>query len=263
MPKPQPPAIQLELDRQEFAWRLANCFIHSTLVDVVRALQVLWLPNPQPDVLAGQHWQIYLEGLVAGRMATVWDQASGRRLAMVRSNQRGQLDISMVIPEERALDAVIVTFDDRAFMTAAEFREALAQVPLVAEPTGPMVSVQQTVLTPLASVSLGGVGDRIELLEHEGDVYLSARGFERRAETFRITSGRTVSQVVPAVLGTERKRAGEDTADYPAAARVAVVDGRRTCQIMGHDSGQEVVVAHYWGRPWFDGGAVLGRSSPA
>jgi hypothetical protein len=262
---PAPPA-RVHLTREEVvqealreaAWRLNNCYIHAHLFPTIKGLHVKWIPDPPPDAEVGQHWQIYVQGLDQGRQVTAWDQSTGRKLAIVRADSGGHIELSLVIPETRPLETLLLTLDDQPFLSEPAFRDIWQNAPAVSEEPGlTPVSVQQTMLFPLGVVPFSTPVAGVKLYEREGQVYLQTESDSGRVHTHMVSHALGVVPIQPI------DRSEPETAMRFAASRVrqqssvAIVEGVRTYQVRGERPREPLILGEYWERPWFDGGAVL------
>jgi hypothetical protein len=133
--------------------RLNDCKIFSSLIHRVKALQVFWLPRPPEGIAEGQHWQLRIGGLGAGRRLRAWDAERGRLLSEI-STAPEVTEVSLVVPPEHAVRTLQLTLDETPLMEQDEYlREASSVVPDQAV-TGASLVVRQT---PLLRAPVSGL----------------------------------------------------------------------------------------------------------
>lgn len=257
-PRPKPPAtLQEQLD--EAAERIANCYIYSFLLTMVKALQVFWLGNPPRDEMrVGQHWQIVVHGLGTEDRIRAWNADTRTVLAEVRPFAGGTAEVSIALPPGQAMRALQLTLNDAPFMEAHAYAHEVAQIqgrPSV----GPnAVLIRQTLLYHIGDIELEGpadtvvpygISDRVRFLVHgEGgtrsiDLNPFDPGWDVRVS--RVTDAPALQPQLPTRYLTLRR---------------VDLDGRCVTELIAPAlQERSLVVARYFGRPWYDAGGIVGK----
>ena len=253
-PVPRPPQTREE-ELAEAAERVSNCYIFSTLLTRVKALQVFWLPTPQPVLRAGQHWQVLVRGLREEERLRAWHAETGELLAEIAPYDGGLTELSLVLPADRAATAVQLTSGDAAgpppVSTYAELAGAL-RGPADGQPRrGPNpVAIRQTPLYPMARIALAGPAEALAPIRGRDRLSLLVGGPDgtHRLDLDPLDPGR--NPVRSEVPGTARV-AAQLPVGHQRLARVR--RGDRTVTELAEPTlaGGFRLVGRYLARPWY------------
>lgn len=250
---PKPPATREEVIA-EAAERISECYAKSSLIGRVKALQVHWLPTPQPDLKVGQHWQALVRGLSVEDRLVAWDADTRTVLAEVRSYNGGVTEVSLVQPPGQPLRALQLTLNDAPFLDEETYRRRVAELER-READGPTpVVLRQTPLYLVAQVELDESAESLSARRVGGALRLTAGGLQydfdpldpsaRPRRSWTDEADRELPQVPSRLYTLARSQRGRE----------------RVVEIVGPGiPGEGQAVARYFARPWYDRGAVAGR----
>jgi hypothetical protein len=159
-PPPPSPVFTPEEAKIDDLERVNECYIFSTILTRVKALQVFWLPTPQPHFDEAQHWQAILGGLPAGRRVRAWNADSGKLLAEVASVDR-MTEISLVVPAGQQVRALQLTLDDQRPLSASAYFGRVARLRGRNARAETWTLVRQTPLRLAARIALGAQTDSL------------------------------------------------------------------------------------------------------
>lgn len=252
-PVPKPPTGR-EAAIAEDAKRISECYVFSSLLTMVKALQVKWLPMPQPRF--GQHWQVLVQGLSAEDRLVAWNVDTREVLAEVRAYEGGLAELSLVMAGRRPLRALQLTLNDAPFLEEVAYRHLSASIPGRQEVGPTPVMIRQTPLHPVAEVELEEPASALT-------AYLGADSLRMLVQTERGTSQIDLELHAPHRVRKTRLEATESfQPQLPSrSCRIerSTVDGREIAEIVGPGLREEVVLARYYARPWYDRGSIAGR----
>lgn len=256
-PVPKRPMTQREVIFEE-AERVSECYVFSSLLNIVKALQVQWLPRPTPDLKAGQHWQALVRGVGPEDRVSAWNAQTRELLAEVRPYAEGLVEVSLVMSPDMPMRTLQLTINDAPLLREQEYLAAAGAIESRQE-EGPNPTLLRQ--TPLYLVA------RLELDEMALAVAASAQTDSLRVHL----KGREGSSLMDLDLLNpgHRPRLTRIAAPAPLIAQVpsrfhrvrqSTRNGKREIEIVGPGiPGDELVVARYVARPWYDGGSVTGR----
>ena len=257
-PMPKPPQTKAE-QTAEAAERIANCYIYSSLLARVKALQVFWLPNPPPDgeLDVAQHWQVLIRGLEAEHGIRAWEPEGRELLAEVSPYSGGLAELSLTLQPEQTIRALQLTLNDAEPLSLRTYARRAAAL-RGRKATGPYeVLIRQTPLYRVATVPLAEAAETL-VPERDGDslrllagrtggvdrIALDALEPRRPALTARLDGGATIRPQVPS-----------------ASIRVQPIlyGGRAATELFESAVAGDRLVARYFRRPWYDRGGVAGK----
>jgi hypothetical protein len=260
---PVPPTDPEEIRRQQaefIQWKVNNCYWKQSLLTRVKALQVLWLPNPSPDSRIAQHWLVRIIGLALGDIITAWDGETGRRLAMVRSASGGETEISLVLPSQRFIQSLMLTLNDMPFLNADKYAELVSTLSSPTEPGPHQIESVQTLLVPVNEIQFGTEVERIELTEEHGTINLTAytaggllKTYEWTADSVPVQTAVNRPQCAQSLITTRAAGLGQAIGAFDRKDRLFRV-------WQGNSVRSQTMLAEYIERPWFAGGAFVGDS---
>jgi hypothetical protein len=253
-PYPKPPATREEVIA-EAAERISECYAKSSLIGLVKALQVYWLPMPQPDFKVGQHWQALVRGLSVEDRLVAWDADTRAALAEVRSYNGGVTEVSLVRPPGQPLRALQLTLNDAPFLDEETYRDRVAELER-READGPTpVVLRQTPLYLVVQVELDEPAESLSAQRVGGALRLTAGGVQYDVDPRDPSAQPRLSRVDGAEL--------ELPPQVPSRLFTLARSQRgreRVVEIVGPGiPGEGQAVARYFARPWYDRGAVAGR----
>ena len=261
---PKPPATREQVIF-EVAERISECYAKSSLIGRVRALQVHWLPMPQPGLTptpglrVGQHWQVLVRGLSDEDRLVVWDVDTRAVLAELRPYNGGVTELSLVQPPGQPLRAVQLTLNDGPFLDKESYRRGVAALERSETEGRTPVVLRQTPLYLIAQVELDEIAESLSVRRIDGALRLTAGGFRYDMDP------------LDALARPRRSRAEKADHEMPQVPSRLYEMARsqrgseRVVEILGPGSpnsgilGESRAVARYTARPWYDRGAVAGR----
>jgi hypothetical protein len=258
-PMPKPPQTKEEQIFEE-AERINNCYIYSTLLTRVKALQVFWLPNPPPEreVEVGQHWQVLIRGLGLDEQIRAWEPETRELLAEVAPYSGGLTELSLTLQPEQAIQALQLTLDDARPLSLRTYARRAGAV-RGRKAIGPHeVLIRQTRLYFVAEIPLAQPAEKL-VAQRENDVLrLLAEGSEG-VEQLDVDA---LDPRQPAV--SARLHSGTSIRVQMPSARIRlerpIRDGRATTELLEPAiAGEDRLIARYFARPWYDRGGVVGR----
>lgn len=244
-PPPPVPKLTPTEWRNHQLERAANCYIFSTMLTRIKALQVLWLPTPRPDQRVAQHWQIVLANIDPGRLIKVWDIPRNMLLAEVEA-LADQTEISLVTTPDQSTELLQLTLDGEdplpGNVYASRVRGLVSQngsgaTPLRMQQTplhliGRLALSEQLLDFNVEQVSANAI--RVQLHHDAGNV---------KAFILDLHDGRTFVGLTTDLNGG---RLDEPAERSPVTVRSS--GGR----------GHRLAPGQYYARPWHDRGAVAG-----
>jgi hypothetical protein len=255
-PPPLPRAPQTPKEQLDAAAdRVSNCYIFSTLLTEVKALQVRWRPNPPPVLKVGQHWQLLVRGLHRRDQLNVWNAETREALAEIGAFTGGATEVSLVLPPESAISALQLTLNEESPFPMAEYARRAANVHGRQATGKHPVLIRQTPLYLVAEVELARAAETVVPRRSRDGLILFAAGTEgvERIELDLLDPSRFP-------ISTRAK------AQLPVLAQLPMRDmrstrgchaGRATTEFSELDAdGTNRLIARYFARPWYDGGGV-------
>jgi hypothetical protein len=256
-PMPRKPTSQREIIFEE-AKRISECYVFSSLLNIVKALQVHWLPMPTPGLRAGQHWQALVGGIGPADRVFAWNGDTGELLAEVGPYGEGAAELSLVIPPDAVFQTLQLTLNGQSFRRAAEYLAAARRIdgrkeagpnPTLLRQT-PLYLVGQLAL-PQAASAVGARSDanvlRVQASSAEScwSIELDAHNPGHQPRITRSSSPMRPASQVPSRFHRVR-RSGRK--------------GQHEIEIVSFgDGGAELPLARYRARPWYDRGCLTGR----
>lgn len=251
---PRPPQTRQEqLDAA--AERISSCYIFSTLLTEVKALQVLWRPNPPPLLKVAQHWQILVRGLERGDQLSAWNAQTRELLAETGAFKGGLTEVSLIMPAGRPMSALQLTLNEESPLSMGEYADRAANVHGRQATGKHPVLIRQTPLYLLAEVELAQVAEAVVPRRSRDGLTLFATGAHglERIELGLLEPGRfPVSARSPVQLPVlPQLPSGE------MQLRRGYCAERATTELTELDAdGRHRLIARYFARPWYDGGGI-------
>jgi hypothetical protein len=250
-PVPKLPSTQQEIIA-EAVQRISECNAISSLIARIKALQVLWLPDPPPIFEPAQHWQIEVGGLTRGDWLHAWDAERGTPLAEVNAWAGNVAELSLII-DRAPVRTVQVTLNEQSLLSTDEYRRRSAEVAADSEGAPTPVFIQQTQLIKLAefAVPIRAEGLDLQLSRDNLAILVWDASEAWRIETRpRALNEHSMTQVDSAAV----RRSSLPARDMRMSHQLH--NGRLMSRLFA-PSGVEIGRFHV--RPWFDGGGTAGR----
>jgi hypothetical protein len=174
-PPPAPPATEQEVIALEAA-RISECYIFTSLIDIVKALQVVWIPDPPDGSEVTQHWQIVVDGLRATDRVHVWNGDTGEPLAEAGALLGSRTELSLLLPPARAATTLQITMNDDGFLPARAYAERLRALPTLSAHGTYSTRVRQTRLRALGTIALFAPATELLLQQRLDGLRVVAQG---------------------------------------------------------------------------------------
>ncbi|WP_406182385.1 hypothetical protein [Streptomyces canus] len=260
---PAPPAVPKLTPEEQFweeAERINNCYIFTSLIHLIKALQVFWLPRPAEGGMPGQHWQVRIEGLESQDTIRVWNPDSGQLLAELTPLADGHVEVSLVFAAEHAVHSLQLTANDTAPMSMSVYTDLVASLGKLDKPGPHKVDIRQTPLYALKKVQLGhSQSDRLRLYRRNGRLSILVDG-SRGGGIARRDLALPELRTIPVDEATDdltvlQHRLPQRYLRLTRGER----DGRPVTELLttGLTDVEQVVNSSYV-RPWYDGGDTTG-----
>nr|BFE87432.1 hypothetical protein GCM10020093_100330 [Planobispora longispora] len=159
-PVPRPPETEEERIA-EAAKRISDCYTFSTLLTRVKALQVFWLPTPQPVIRTAQHWLVAIRGLDGEDRVNVWDAHTRELLAETRPYAGGLTEVSLVLPAGQAVRALQLTLNEEPPIPMETYARRVAALRGRDGAAQHTVLIRQTPLHTVAEIALGRAAETV------------------------------------------------------------------------------------------------------
>lgn len=256
-PVPKRPTTQREVIFEE-AERISECYVFSSLLNIVKALQVHWLPMPTPDLKVGQHWQALVRGVGPEERVSAWNAVTRDLLAEVTPYNEGLVEVSLVMPPEMPMRTLQLTRNDAPFLREQEYLAAAGAVARRQEEGPNPTLLRQTPLYLVAQLELDEMALAVAASTQTDSlrIHLNGREGSSLIELDLLNPGyqpRLTRIEAPAQL----------IAQVPSRfhqVRQSIRNGKQEIEIVGLGiPGDELIVARYVSRPWYDRGCVTGR----
>jgi hypothetical protein len=241
VPKPPP------TEQGRIAWDAAiisECYTQSSLIALIKILQIPWLGDPPEGVVSARHWQVLVDGLSPESALSAWNE-HGTLLAQVRPFGGRFAELSVITEREEA-SLLQVTLDGREPLSPAEYRQLAADVARRAKDAPTPVTARQSTLIRLATIPLPARAEGVKL-GVAGDS-LAITAWDTRGAWEIGMRG-----LVPAGWTMVRSEAPRRAAPLPSHWMRLVVEPQVTRLVQ---EGREL--ARYIARPWFDRGSAAG-----
>ena len=256
-PMPKPPVTREE-QINAAAERISRCYIFSSLISRIKALQVLWLPRPQPVAEVGQHWQVLVHGLKADDRLIAWDVDRREVLAEVRPYSSGLAEISLVTAHGQSMRALQLTLNDAPFLEETVYHKQAASVTGQQE-TGPNpVYIRQGPLYLAARIALDNAAEVIEAVAEPNVLHLIVDGLNGPSQikldllnsSFQLRYSQTANAQRPLEQLPSRLHKLQRSSSR----------GRMVTEIVSPGiSKQDSVITRYYARSRYDRGSLAGR----
>jgi hypothetical protein len=148
------------------AQRISRCKALSASLLLKSYLEKIWLGRPpEAGNVGAQQWEIQLRGLAEGRQLTVWDRDSGVELVKAFADQRGSMNISLVLRGRGPAAAILMGLDDRPFVSAAHLTQIVTSETLPSEFPAVRMAIRQTTLTEIDHLAFDEPIEALDLAE--------------------------------------------------------------------------------------------------
>jgi hypothetical protein len=247
-PLPKLPSTQQEVIA-EAAHRISECYAISSLLSLIKALQVFWLPYPTPD--ESQHWQIQVNGLKQQDWIRAWDAERGTLLAEASAWGRDYAELSLVTGS-RPVRVLQVTLNDQPMLSMDRYRELSGAVEGKPETALNPVIVKQTRLLPLREFALPGRATNLDLQVSASGIVMLA--WDRETVWQISTRPRGLHDFTLTRLDAPPQRFSALPSRTMSLSH-GVHEERSVSRLF---SAAGVEIGRFFVRPWWDGGSAAG-----
>jgi len=258
-PMPTEPEAVLAQKADWMLWKATHCWRFDSFWGQLGIFYPGWMIDPSPLEKYAQHWWIQTIGGDPGDMVTLLDM-EGNELMSAVTGRNGKALVTAVI-EDATPETGVWLSRNGAQLSEQEYQSQIRRIQAPkAEPAQQLV-IKQTLLVMESQFELAGPAVELEMDYHQGEptVFLQ---MEDEVQAFSLENPRSpLAAQVQAEQVARLRRLGKAAARAPGVrSAVYELSGNGQGRVM--DMSRADVpreIATFRSRPWYAGGARLGR----